>query len=155
MPNLPTSTPITDQVYGDGALYGINAWGDWLGLGTNARQAEYNERMVQQQMQREDTVYQRAVADMRAAGLNPALMYSNGGQAPASASASAGGSGNTSGGALASLIASASRLINSEALENTMHFINPKNTNAMSLNKAPSREVARLRQQAIKAFLKL
>lgn len=61
----------------------------------NAREAALN-REWQEKMS--NTSYSRAVKDMKSAGLNPALLYSSGGQmsSPSGSSASYGGSGGAS-----------------------------------------------------------
>ena len=46
---------------------------DWLGVGTAQKQRQYEQYMS-------NTAFQRAIEDMKAAGLNPAMMYQSGGQ---------------------------------------------------------------------------
>ena len=69
------------------ATYGTteNDFQDWLGYGSARREREYQTYMS-------NTAYQRAVADMKEAGLNPGLMYGSGDAAstPAGGARSAG-----------------------------------------------------------------
>ena len=72
------------------------------------KQADFNSAEAQKQREWQEymsnTAYQRAMADMQKAGLNPILAYNNGGaQVPGGAAASVGGASMTSGqGAMAS-----------------------------------------------------
>lgn len=71
---------------------GLSFWGQERANAANARQAK---EQMDFQKQMSDTSYQRATADMKAAGLNPLLAYSQGGNSsPGGASATMQNSAN-------------------------------------------------------------
>lgn len=150
MDNLATLMPATAPTGSTGLKsFGVKI-GDWFdNLMTGQRDYDRNKELqtianrfnaTEAQKARDfsermsNTAYQRAVADMKAAGLNPALLYSSGGVAstPATSAAhSAQASAGNSAMALTSLIGTVGQLIlggvrlgNSAAAARDMYDLN-------------------------------
>lgn len=108
-----------EEIRGYTPTYGttfISDIGDALGIGAQRRQQEFNSAEAQKQRDWEEymsnTAYQRAMDDISQAGLNPALVYSQGGATtPVGNSASSGIQNNTLY-ATAALIGNTAKLIN-------------------------------------------
>lgn len=79
--------------------------GDFLGVGSARRERMYNEYLS-------NTEFQRKVADMREAGLNPAMLYGSGSmQASSGAHSAASASGAGTIGSIAALVNSAANMV--------------------------------------------
>lgn len=108
---------------------------DWLGFGTAAKERQYNaeqaditrqfnaqEALKQRQWEEymSNTSYQRAIKDMEAAGLNPALAFQQGGASTPSGMAASGGNAftNSHSASLANNINAAAGLVKSIASTN-------------------------------------
>lgn len=85
----------------------FNAWQSEL-----ARQHQSRENQLSRDFEREmsNTAYQRAVADLNKAGLNPYLAYSQGGASTPTASANSGAIGNSGSSSNSALVNSALRV---------------------------------------------
>lgn len=111
---LMPGSQIPPMIGGSGGASGTDIL-DALGIGTQRRQQEFNSAEAQKQRDFEErmsnTSYQRAVEDIKAAGLNPSMLYASGGGSsmyvPSGASASSGVQGN------ANIIGQVGMLINS------------------------------------------
>ena len=91
---------------------------EWVGFTTKINDRKFNSAEAQAQRDWEqemsNTAYQRSVADMKAAGLNPAMMYaSNGAAASTPTGSSAHANSSSSGNFLPSLINSSANLVRS------------------------------------------
>lgn len=74
---------------------------EWVGIGSARKEREFNSAEAQKQRaweeQMSNTSYQRAVADMRKAGINPIMAFQQGGASTPSGSSANSGSGNSAG----------------------------------------------------------
>ncbi len=93
---------------------GVNDIMDAIGIGTQRRAQEYNsaeaEKNRQWQEDMSNTSYQRAMEDIKEAGLNPSMLYASGG---ASSYVPSGANGSTGIQGSSNIIGQAGMLINS------------------------------------------
>lgn len=106
--------PITGALIVGGIGAGMNFFGQRSANQANAREAQKN-RDFQERMS--NSAYQRAVADMRAAGVNPALALSRGGASTPGGATSA-PQQNTAAGAASGMQAGSQIMLNSAQARN-------------------------------------
>lgn len=110
-----------------------------LGTGLTSAQKEANAWTAQ----REDTAYQRSVADMQAAGLNPALMYGSAGSTSPSASTSP-----SDGASLSDMLGSATSLSQIQSM-NVQNKVSQRQTDIAQQNADTARYNAETERMSV------